>query len=103
VYDVLVERRNITDSIPTVGAYWNEKAKSEIIVFGKLVLEVVALNHSKVGDWVLAGLKLKVRLDVEGSEYKVCSRKWRVSDCCVKKASWTSSRPSSTIPFTRTS
>ena len=40
---------------------------------------------------------------VEGLECKVCSRKWRVSDCCEKKASWTSSRPSSTIPFTRTS
>lgn len=62
MYDVLVERRNIIDSIPTIGAHWNEKSKSEIIAFDKLVLEVVALNHPKVGDWVLTGLELKVRL-----------------------------------------
>ncbi len=57
LYDVLVEGREVVDCIPAVGAPRNAKAEAEIIAFDKLVLEVVALNHPKVGDRVLADLE----------------------------------------------
>ena len=57
LYDVLVEGREVVDCIPAVGAPRNAKAEAEVIAFDKLVLEVVALNHPKVGDRVLADLE----------------------------------------------
>jgi hypothetical protein len=57
LYDVLVDGREVVYGIPAVGAPRNAKAEAEIIALDKLVLEVVALNHPKVGDRLLADIE----------------------------------------------
>ncbi len=57
LYDVLVDGREVVDGIPAVGAPRNAKAEAEIIALDKLILEVVALNHPKVGDRLLADIE----------------------------------------------
>ena len=56
-YCVLVQRRDVVDGLPGVGAPRNAKAKAEAETLDKLVLEVMALNHPKVIDRLLANLQ----------------------------------------------
>ena len=64
LYCVLVQKRDVVDGLPGVGAPRNSKAKAEIETLDKLVLEVMALNHPKVIDRLLANLKCETCLNL---------------------------------------
>jgi len=55
----LIESGDVVDSIPGVGASRNAEAERKVVAFDELVSEIVTLDHSKVGDWIVTYLEFE--------------------------------------------
>jgi hypothetical protein len=64
LYNIIIEGWDVIDRVPAIHAPRNAKAKQEVVAFDELVLEVVALNHPKVGYHFVPNFECKAKISI---------------------------------------